>query len=123
LAHYSWTEQDIISLKGEEKKEELFQVQLGMDGKPQKTNLNPDSMSDDERHRRGLRGRIIEKKTEEYKDYGGEMKSLIQQYSTFPPRKNCWIRHTKRATLCSGPPEFQTRSGLSLRITSNRRIP
>lgn len=49
LAHYSWTEQDIISLKGEEKKEELFQVQLGPDGKPQKTNSDPDSMSDDER--------------------------------------------------------------------------
>lgn len=60
LAHYSWMEQDIISLKGEEKKEELFQVQLGPDGKPQKTNLDPDSMSDDERRRRGLRGRIIE---------------------------------------------------------------
>src|SRR5215469_18010577 len=69
LAQYTWTEQDIISLKGEEKKEEIYTVQLGPDGKPQKTPIDPSSVSDDERRRRGLRGRIIEKKTEEYKEY------------------------------------------------------
>jgi hypothetical protein len=101
LAHYSWTEQDIMSLKGEEKKEELFQVQLGPDGKPQKTNLDPDSMSDDERHRRGLRGRIIEKKTEEYKEYAGEMKSLMQQY--VPPNKELLDQAYQSGNVMFGP--------------------
>lgn len=121
LAHYSWTEQDIISLKGEEKKEELFQVQLGPDGKPQKTNLDPDSMSDDERRRRGLRGRIIEKKTEEYKEYAGEMKSLMQQY--VPPNKELLDQAYQGGNVMFGPPEFQMRCGLSLRITPSSRIP
>jgi len=66
LAQYTWMEQDIISIMGEQKKEELYNVQLGPDGKPQKTPVDPSSLSDDERKRRGLRGRIIEKKIEEY---------------------------------------------------------
>ena len=75
LAQYTWIEQDTISLKGEEKKEELYNVQLGPDGKPQKTPIDPSSVSDDERQRRGLRGRIIEKKTEEYKEYAESIKN------------------------------------------------
>src|SRR5271169_2067253 len=50
LAQYTWMEQDIISIKGDEKKEELYNVQLGPDGKPQKTPIDPSSVSDDERH-------------------------------------------------------------------------
>jgi len=100
LAHYSWTEQDIISLKGEEKKEELFDVQLGPDGKPQKTNLDP-NMSDDERHRRGLRGRIREKKIEEYKEYAEQMKSLMQQY--VPPEKALLDQAYQQGNVMFGP--------------------
>ena len=100
LAHYSWTQQDIISLKGEEKKEELFDVQLGPDGKPQKTNLDP-NMSDDERHRRGLRGRIREKKIEEYKEYADQMRSLMQQY--VPPEKARLDQAYQQGNVMFGP--------------------
>ena len=41
LAQYTWVEQVTISLKGEQKKQEHFQVRLGPDGKPQKTSLDP----------------------------------------------------------------------------------
>lgn len=41
LAQYTWMEQQIVSVKGEQKKEELFNVQMGPDGKPQKTRLIP----------------------------------------------------------------------------------
>src|SRR5271169_2530007 len=41
LASYSWNEQVTISLKGEQKKQEHFQVRLGPDLKPQKTSLDP----------------------------------------------------------------------------------
>jgi hypothetical protein len=85
LAQFTWTEQDVISLKGEEKKEELYNVQLGPNGKPQKTPIDP-NMSDDERKKRGLRGRIIEKKTEEYQEYAQSIKALIEQY--VPPDKD-----------------------------------
>jgi hypothetical protein len=94
LAQYTWMEQDIISIKGEQKKEELYNVQLGPDGKPQKTPVDPSSVSDDDRKRRGLRGRIIEKKIDEYKEYGNEIKSLVQQY--VPPGERCCNKPTSR---------------------------
>ena len=37
IAQYTWMEQQIISIKGEQKKEELYNVQVGPDGKPQKS--------------------------------------------------------------------------------------
>ena len=37
LAQYTWVEQVTISLKGEQKKQESFQVRLGPDGQPQKS--------------------------------------------------------------------------------------
>jgi hypothetical protein len=97
LAQYTWMEQDIISIKGEQKKEELYNVQLGPEGQPQKTPVDPSSMSDDERKRRGLRGRIIEKKIEEYKQYADQIKSLVQQYA-FRRRKRCCNSPTSKET-------------------------
>jgi hypothetical protein len=38
LAHYSWQEQETISLKGEVKDTKVYQVQMGPDGQQQKTN-------------------------------------------------------------------------------------
>jgi hypothetical protein len=101
LAQYTWTEQDIISIKGEEKKEELYNVQLGPDGKPQKTPVDPNSMSDDERQRRGLRGRIIEKKTEEYQEYAQSIKTLIQQY--VPPEQQLIEQARQQGNIMMGP--------------------
>jgi hypothetical protein len=101
LAQYTWMEQDIISLKGNEKKEELYNVQLGPDGKPQKTAVDPSSVSDDERHRRGLRGRIIEKKTEEYQEYAQSIKTLIQQY--VPPEKDMIQQAYQQGNILMGP--------------------
>ena len=101
LAQYTWTEQDIISLKGEEKKEELYSVRLGPDGKNQKTQIDPSSVSDDERKRRGLRGRIIEKKTEEYQEYAQSIKTLIQQY--VPPDKDMLQQAYQAGNIMVGP--------------------
>jgi hypothetical protein len=101
LAQYTWTEQDIISLKGEEKKEELFQVRLGPDGKSQKSNLDPNAMSDEERHRRGLKARIVEKKKEEYKEYADSMRTLMQQY--VPPDKDLLEQAYQRGNVMIGP--------------------
>jgi len=84
LAQYTWTEQDTISLKGEQKKQESFQVRLGPDGKPQKTPMNPQAAPAPPSGRR-LKQHIVEKKKEEYKDYADQIKALIQQY--LPPDK------------------------------------
>jgi hypothetical protein len=101
LAQYTWMEQDIISIKGEQKKEELYNVQLDPEGQPQKTPVDPSSMSDDERKRRGLRGRIIEKKIEEYKEYADQIKSLVQQY--VPPEKEMLQQAYQQGNVMMGP--------------------
>src|SRR5271169_3031575 len=77
LASYSWNEQVTISLKGEEKKQEHFQVRLGPDLKPQKTSLDPPPEPPSGGR---LKKHVIAKKTEEYKDYADQMKALAQQY-------------------------------------------
>jgi hypothetical protein len=101
LAQYTWMEQDVISIKGEEKKEELYNVQLGPNGKPQKTPVDPTSVSDDDRRRRGLRGRIVEKKTEEFKEYGEQIKTLVQQY--VPPDKDMLQQAYQQGNVMMGP--------------------
>src|SRR5246127_3416281 len=82
LAQYTWTEQVNISLKGELKKQEHFQVRLGPDGKPQKTSLDPPAEPPSGGR---LKKHVVEKKKEEYKDYADQMKVLAQQY--VPPDK------------------------------------
>jgi hypothetical protein len=82
LAQYTWVEQVNISLKGELKKQEHFQVRLGPDGKNQKTSLDPPP---DPPSGGRLKKHIVEKKKEEYKEYAEGMKALAQQY--VPPDK------------------------------------
>jgi hypothetical protein len=101
LANYTWVEQQIISIKGEQKKEELYNVRMGPDGKPQKTPVDPDSISDDERQTRGLRGRIKERKIEEFREYGNQIKSLVQQY--VPPDKDMLQQSYQQGNVMIGP--------------------
>lgn len=82
LGQYTWVEQVNISLKGELKKQEHFQVRLGPDGKPQKTSLDPPAEPPSGGR---LKKHIVEKKKEEYKEYAEGMKALAQQY--VPPDK------------------------------------
>jgi hypothetical protein len=83
LASYTWNEQITISLKGEEKKQEHFQVRLGPDLKPEKTSLDPPAAPPSGGR---LKKHVIAKKTEEYKEYADQMKALAQQY--VPPDKD-----------------------------------
>ena len=83
LAHYTWVEQVTISLKGEQKKQQHFQVRLGPDGKPQKTSLDPppaDTSADQGGRRGRVKERVVAKKKEEYEDYADQMKALAEQY-------------------------------------------
>jgi hypothetical protein len=77
LASYTWNEQVTISLKGEEKKQEHFQVRLGPDLKPEKTSLDPPPEPPSGGR---LKKRIVANKTDEYTDYANQMRALAQQY-------------------------------------------
>lgn len=62
LAQYTWVEQVDMILKGQQKKQEHFQVRLGPDAQPQKTSLDPPSDSGGQGGR--LKRQIVEKSTE-----------------------------------------------------------
>lgn len=86
LAQYSWQQQETISIKGNVKDQKLFQVHLGPDGKPQKTELeNMPQSSGGRQH--GLAHHVKEKKGEEYKEYGQQIGALAQQYAQPDPER------------------------------------
>jgi hypothetical protein len=99
LAQYTWVETDTISLKGEEKKQEHFQVRLGPDGKPQKTPLDAAAPSEPSGGR--LKRHIVEKKKEEYQEYAQQIKALIQQY--LPPDKSAIDQAYQKGNVMVGP--------------------
>ena len=100
LASYSWTETVTISLKGEQKKQEHFQVRLGPDLKPQKTSMDPPADTSAPSGGR-VKKHIVEKKKEEYKDYADQMKALAQQY--VPPDKDLLQQAFAQGNITLGP--------------------
>lgn len=105
LAQYTWVEQDTISLKGEQKKQEKFQVRMGPDGKSQKTPLDqqPAPAANNQAGGRGgrLKEHVVEKKKEEYKDYADRMKSLMERY--VPPDKDLLQQAQQNGNISLSP--------------------
>ena len=107
LAQYTWVEQTTISLKGEQKKQQHFQVRLGPDGKPQKQSLDAPAQPQQPAEAGGGRrsGRVkehvVEKKKEEYEDYADSIKSLIEQY--VPPDKDKIEEAKAKGSISLGP--------------------
>src|SRR5271154_896562 len=99
LAQFTWVEQVTISLKGEQKKQEHFQVRLGPDGKQQKTSLDPPADTQESGGR--LKRHIVEKKKEEYKDYADNMKSLVELY--VPPERELLDHAYQQGNIMVGP--------------------
>jgi hypothetical protein len=99
LMSYSWNELVTISLKGEQKKQEHFQVRLGPDGKPQKTSLDPPDTAAPSGGR--LKQHIVAKKKEEYSDYAQSMKALAQQY--VPPSGQLLQQAYAQGNITLGP--------------------
>jgi hypothetical protein len=100
LAQYTWLEQVTISLKGEEKKQEHFQVRMGPDGKPLKTSLDPPTEASAPEGGR-LKRHVVEKKKEEYKEYADRMKTLAQQYVS--PDKDLLQQAYAQGNVTLGP--------------------
>jgi hypothetical protein len=83
LARYTWTEQQTISLKGEVKKTQQFQVRIGPDGQ-QKIELNPQAAPQPSGGR--PKRHIVAKKTEEFEVYGQQIAALGEQYPQLDPQ-------------------------------------
>ena len=84
LAQYTWTETETISIKGDVKDTKTYQVQM-VNGKAQKTLVNDQKASSGGGREGRAKERVIEKKTEEYEQYGQSISALAKQYTTPNP--------------------------------------
>ncbi len=83
LARYTWQEQQTTSIKGEVKKQQVFQVRVGPDGQQQKTQIGGSQAAPPSGGR--LKQHVVEKKTAEFKDYGEQIADLAKQYTQPDP--------------------------------------
>jgi hypothetical protein len=83
LSHYTWQEQQTTSIKGDVKKQQVFQVSVGPDGQQQKTQIGGSKPAPPSGGR--LKQHVIEKKTAEFKDYGEQIADLAKQYTQPDP--------------------------------------
>lgn len=86
LQKYQWIESTEVSIKGNTKKDEQNACRYAADGTVQKTPIGPPPPPPKEPPR-GLRGRVVEKKVDEMKDYMERLKSLISHYAPPDPEK------------------------------------
>ncbi len=86
LRTYQWVETTEVSLKGETKKREQKQCRYGPDGQVQKTPIG-DAGGGAKKPARGLKGKIVEKKVDELKDYMERVGSLVRRYVPPDPQK------------------------------------
>jgi hypothetical protein len=86
LARYTWQEQETISVKGEVKDTKVYQVQMGPDGQPQKTEIGDQSAQPSGRQGR-VKKRVVEHVKGEYQEYGQQIAALAKQYNPPDPQK------------------------------------
>jgi hypothetical protein len=84
LHQYQWTETTQLALKGDAKPPKQSMCQYGPDGKVQKTPIGPPPEPPSGGR---LKQRVIEKKTEEMKDYMGQVKTLLAMYVPPDPQR------------------------------------
>jgi predicted regulator of Ras-like GTPase activity (Roadblock/LC7/MglB family) len=82
MAQYSWQELETISVKGDVKDTKTYQVQMGPDGQPQKTEVSNDPAQQGGREGR-LKKRVVTHVKDEYQQYGEQIAALAKQYN--PP--------------------------------------
>jgi len=79
LSHYTWEQQETVSVNGDVKKQMLYSVQIGANGQQVKTDI---SQSPSQSGRKfGIRHRI----TEDYENYAKSIGALAQSYVQADP--------------------------------------
>ncbi len=84
---YEWVETTAFSLKGEEKSRKQNQCYYGADGAVQKTPIASGAPAEKSKSPRGLRGKVVENKTEDMEQYMKDAVSLVKQYVPPDPAK------------------------------------
>jgi hypothetical protein len=85
LAQYTWQETETISIKGDVKDTKIYQVQIGPNGQPQKTEISEQKAQSGGGRQGRVKEHVIEKKKAEYQQYGQDIGALAKQYTTPNP--------------------------------------
>jgi hypothetical protein len=120
LAHYTWQEQQTTSIKGEVKKQQLFQVSVGPDGQQQKTQIGGSQAAPPSGGR--LKQHVIAKKQAEFKDYGEQIADLAKQYTQPDPGKLQEAFQSGNVSLQSGGGEGEVKLVIKNYIKPNDSV-
>lgn len=96
LRKYEWIETTSIFLKGEEKSRTVKRCYYGVEGKVQKVVVEAPAA---EAPKRGIRGRIVERKKEELADYVVDAVELVKQYVPPTPERIQVVKDDGRASV------------------------
>jgi hypothetical protein len=126
LRSYTWLEKTELSLKGEVKATKVDSCRYGPDGKVQKT---PVVQPPPPEKKRGLKGKIVAKKTEEMKEELQATAALIQQYVPPDPGLIQVVMNAGTASVGQAGPELlafkfpsYAKKGDALTITFDKAI-
>jgi hypothetical protein len=120
LAHYIWQEQQTTSIKGDVKKQQVFQVSVGPDGQQQKTQIGGSQAAPPSGGR--LKQRVVEKKTAEFKDYGEQIADLAKQYTQPDPGRLQAAFQAGNVSLQSGGGEGEVKLVIKNYIKPNDSV-
>jgi len=127
LRSYTWIEKTELSLKGEVKNTKLESCRFGPDGKVQKTLISDPPPPAEKK--RGLRGKVIEKKKEEMKEELEASAALVHRYVPPDPGLMQAVMNAGKASLAQqGPgsvalkfPDYQ-KAGDALTLTFDTNV-
>ena len=81
LAEYIWQQQEIMSVKDRLESQRLFQVEIGRDGRIEKTPLDlPEETSTSLKTQHGVQDWVVQKKKQAMQQYARELKELAESY-------------------------------------------
>jgi hypothetical protein len=103
LRSYSWLEKTELKLKGEVKNTKVDMCKYGPDGKVQKTAVVEPAPAE---KKRGLKGKIVAKKTGEMKEELEAAVALVQQYVPPSPDLMQVVMNAGTASLSQAGPGF-----------------
>jgi len=83
LAQYTWQETETISIKGDVKDTKMYQISM-VNGQQQKTEVSNQAAQPSGRQGR-LKEHVVDKKKQEYQEYGQSIAALAKQYTAPNP--------------------------------------
>ena len=100
LAQYTWTETETIGIKGSTKDTKVYQVSM-VNGQQQKTQVANEAAQPSGRQGR-LKEHVVDKKKQEYQEYGQSIGALAKQYTTPNPEALMAAKQAGNISLVPG---------------------